>query len=443
MPPPPLSAEPLPRNDDRPFRRLGLLIVVLVFGVLGAWAALAPLDSAALAPGVITVESYRKTVQHLEGGIVRTIAVRDGDRVSRDQVLATLDDTQSRAQLEVLRGQLYIAAAREARLTAQRDGASQVRFPAELLAHKDDSRVAEAIRMQQQIFTVRHSAYLGEIALYQRQVEQLKAKAQGLRAQRQSRERLVESYRNELEDFNSLLAEGFTEKQKVREMERNLAQSEGQLGELMADIAATELQIGETELKIMQLQKELQREVAKELGDVESELFEVREKIQSLDATVKRTVVRAPEAGMVMGLSVHTLGAVIPPGGRLLDIVPQNEKLIVESRVSPMDIDRVKVGQSAEVRFSAFNSRETPKIDGKLIALSADRLMDENRSDATPYYLARVEVTPEGLQELARRHLELLPGMPAEVLINTGERTLLEYLTKPLFDSFRKAFIED
>ncbi|MGZ8219945.1 HlyD family type I secretion periplasmic adaptor subunit, partial [Methylomagnum sp.] len=225
--------------------------------------------------------------------------------------------------------------------------------------------------------------------------------------------------------------------------ERSLAQSEGQLGELQADIAATELEIAETELKMLQLKKDLQREVAKELGEVQSELFELREKIQSVEATVSRTVIRAPDAGMVMGLAVHTLGAVIPPGGHLLDIVPQNEKLIVEARISPIDIDRVKAGQLAEVRFSAFKSRETPKMEGKLVGLSADRLVDEHHPEQMPYYLARVEVTPEGLQDLAKQHLELVPGMPAEVLINTGERTLLDYLSRPLTDTFARSFIED
>ncbi|MGZ8244817.1 HlyD family type I secretion periplasmic adaptor subunit [Methylomagnum sp.] len=434
---------PAPRGDDRPIRRIGFVIVTLVFGVFGTWAALAPLDSAALAPGVITVENYRKTVQHLEGGIIRTIQVRDGESVTKDQVLATLDDTQPRAQLEVLRGAFYIAAAREARLAAQRDGLSEVRYPQDLLAHRDDARVQDAMRMQNQTFAVRRSAHEGETSLYQRQVEQLRAKAHGLKSQKQSRERLVDSYRGELKDFASLLEEGFTEKQKVRELERSLAQSEGQLGELQADIAATELEIAETELKMLQLKKDLQREVAKELGEVQSELFELREKIQSVEATVSRTVIRAPDAGMVMGLAVHTLGAVIPPGGHLLDIVPQNEKLIVEARISPIDIDRVKAGQLAEVRFSAFKSRETPKMEGKLVGLSADRLVDEHHPEQMPYYLARVEVTPEGLQDLAKQHLELVPGMPAEVLINTGERTLLDYLSRPLTDTFARSFIED
>lgn len=434
--------KPTSAGDDRPIRRLGLWVVFWVFGLFGAWAALAPLSSAALAPGVITVESYRKTVQHLEGGIIRTIAVRDGDQVNKDQVLAELDDTQSRAQLEVLRGQYYIDAAREARLAAQGDGLERVSYPQDLLA-TDDSRARDAIQVQDQTFQVRKTAHENEVSVYERQIEQLKAKVKGLFAQKHSRDRLVQSYRSELEDFRSLLKEGFTEKQKVRELERNLAQSEGQLGELLSDIAATELQIGETELKIMQLKKELQREVTKELGEVQGQLFELKEKIQSLEATVKRTVVTAPEAGMVLGLAVHTLGAVIPPGGRILDIVPQKEKLLVEAQVSPSDIDRVKVGQTAEIRFTAFKTRETPKIEGKLIALSADRLVDEQKKENPPYYLARVEVTPEGIQDLARQSLDLVPGMPAEVLINTGSRTLLQYLTQPLTDSFARSFIED
>ncbi|MEI7867816.1 MAG: HlyD family type I secretion periplasmic adaptor subunit [Candidatus Methylumidiphilus sp.] len=439
-------AHPVTRHasgDDRPIRRLGLLFVALAFGVFGGWAALAPLDSAALAPGTIMVEGYRKTVQHLEGGIIKTIQVRDGESVVKDQVLVTLDDTQPRAQLEVLRGQYFILSSQEARLIAQRDDLAKAQYPADLLEHQNDPRVREAIHLQNQTFTARRQAQEGEISVYRRQIEQLRAKATGLRAQKQSQDRLVNSYRGELEDFQNLLDEGFTEKQKVRDLERNLAQSEGQQGELLSNIAATELEISETELKILQLKKELQREVAKEMSEVESNLSEVREKIQSLESTVGRTVVKAPDSGMVLGLVVHTLGAVIPPGGRILDIVPQNQNLIIEAQVSPIDIDRVKIGQTAEVRFSAFKTRETPKMEGKLIGLSADKLVDETKPEKPSYYLARVEVTPGGLRDLAKQHLELVPGMPAEVLINTGARTLLQYLSRPLTDTFARSFIED
>ncbi len=439
-------------SDDRAIRLQGMALVLVVFGGFGTWASLAPLTSAALAPGVITVEHHRKTVQHLEGGIIRTLDVHDGDFVQQDQVLATLDDTQSRAQLEVFRGQLYLRIAQEARLAAQRDGLPSVQYPQELLAHRGDSRVQEAIRLQNQTFQVRQAANDGESAVYRRQIEQLRAKVAGLHAQKHSKDRLVDSYRGDVDDFKSLLKEGYTEKQKVEELDRALAQSEGQRGELVSDIAASELQIAEIELKILQLQKDLQREVAKELSDVQTELFELREKVQLLESTVNRTVIKAPVAGLVLGLAVHTIGAVISPGGRLLDIVPKDQKLIIEAQVSPNDIDRVKVGQLAEVRFSAFKTRDVPKIMGTLISLSADRMVSDSADSKhskefsgsnTAYYLVRVAVSPEGLEALSTANLELVPGMPAEVLIKTGERTLVQYLAQPLTDTFKRSFIED
>jgi len=430
-------------TDDRHFRHAGLVIVLGIFGGLGAWAALAPLSSAALAPGVIAVENYRKTVQHLEGGIVKSILVRDGENVVKDQPLIILENTQPRALLEVIRGQYIVSLAKEARLLAQQNGLGEIRYPKELQEYENDQRTRDARLMQDQTFRVRKQAYEGEINLYQRQIEQLRAKVVGLRAQKSSRDRVVNSLQSELQDFRDLLQKGYAEKQKVREFERNLAEREGEQGELMSNLAATELEISETRLKILQLQKELQREVAKELSEVQSELFELRERLQSLQDTVQRTEIKAPEAGMVLGLAVHTLGAVIPPGGKILDIVPQNEKLIVEAQVSPLDIDRVKIGQTAEVRFSAFKSRTIPKIAGQLIAVSADRLVDEKSENKAAYYLARVEISPQGLEDVLKSDLKLLPGMPAEVLINTGERTLLEYLIDPFSDIVARSFIED
>lgn len=436
-------------SDDRAVRWQGFALVLVVFGGFGGWAALAPLTSAALAPGVVTVEHYRKSVQHLEGGIIRTIEVHDGDSVQQGQVVATLDDTTLRAELEILRGQLYIRVAQEARLAAQREGRPVVRYPQELLAHRDVPRVQDAMQMQDQMFRVRRAANDGASAVYRRQIEQLRAKVEGLHAQTRSRDRLVESYRGDLADFRSLLKEGFTEKQKVEEMERALAQSEGQRGELLSDIAASELQIAEIELKILQLHKDLQREVAKELSEVQAELFQLREKVQSRESMVNRAVIRAPVSGMVLGLAVHTIGAVIPPGGRLLDIVPRDQNLIIEAQVAPIDIDRVKVGQVAEIRFSAFKTRDVPTIEGTLISLSADRIVEgsknakENNAGDAAYYLARVEVSPEGLRALRAADLELVPGMPAEVLINAGARTLIQYMMKPLTDTVKRSFLED
>ena len=433
-------------SDDRAIRWQGLALVLVVFGGFGTWASLAPLHSAALAPGVITVEHYRKTVQHLEGGIIRTLEVHDGDAVQQGQVLATLDETPSRAQLEVLRGQLYSRVAQEARLTAQRDRLPVVQYPQDLLAHHTDPRAQDAMRVQDLTFLARRTAQEGERAVYRRQIEQLRAKVTGLQAQRYSKDRLVESYRSDVADFTMLLKEGFTEKQKVEELNRALAQSEGHRGQLVSEMAASELQIAEIELKILQLHKDLQREVAKELSEVQADLFGLREKVQALERTVDRTVITAPVSGMVLGLTLHTIGAVIPPGGRLLDIVPHHQKLIIEAQVAPIDIDRVTVGQVAEVRFSAFQTRDLPTIEGRLISVSADRLVRDPKETSggdSAYYLARVEVSPGGLQALRAADLELVPGMPTEVLIKTGSRTLLQYVMKPLTDTFKRALIEE
>lgn len=428
---------------EKRLRTAGLTAVALIFGGIGLWAAVAPLSSAAIGSGVISVEKYRKTVQHLEGGLVRDIRVRDGDTVFKDQVLLTLDDTHPKAQLEVLRGQSFALLAREARLIAQRDGLSRVLFPPQLTDAHDDSRASDAMRVQVQTFSVRKQAHDGEVTLYERQIQQLRAKAAGLLAQSKSRAELAASFESERADFEALAKEGFAERQKVREMERNVAQSEGQRSSLVSDIAATELQISETRVKILQLGKELQGEVAKDLAEVQAELASVREKMRSLEDTVHRTVVRAPEAGMVLGFGVHTLGAVVRPGERILDIVPQDEKLVIEAQLSPQDIDQVRIGQVAEVRFPAFKQRDLPRIDGRLVSVSADRLMDDNQGQKTPYYLARVEISGEGTQALANAKLALLPGMPAEVLVSTGERTMLQYLMGPLTHTVARSFKQD
>ena len=428
--------------DDRPIRHLGYLIVILVFVFFGGWSFLAPLGSAALAPGSVTVEVYRKTVQHLEGGIVKAIHVRDGDTISKGQVLIELEDTSSRAQLETLRGQLYSALAREARLIAERDGKSTVSYPASLTnAGATDARAQEDIRVQDQSFSVRKRSRAGEIGILKEQRQQLQAKIEGIKAQRISRSNLSDSLNKELLDFRAMLKEGYVEKQKVSELERRLAQSEGDRGDFIANISSAQTQISEIELKILQIDKDFQREVIEELSKVQSELSELHEKTQWLDDTVTRTVINAPESGMVLGLTVHTLGAVIPPGGRLLDIVPQQEKLIIEAQVSPSDIDKVHSGQSCEIRFSAFKAAKTPKVSGRLTTLSADRLTDEQNKIG--YYLARVEVDKDGLEELRLRGLILLPGMPAEVLINTGDRTFFQYMIQPLSNIFARSLIED
>jgi epimerase transport system membrane fusion protein len=382
-------------------------------------------------------------VDHLEGGIVREVNVTEGQWVNRGDVLVALEDVQARAQLEQVRSQLLVGMAREARLIAQRDGLASVNYPVALTSVAKDARAAEAMRVQDQTFRVRRQAQQGEIMLYERQIAQLREKIAGLRQQKTMRDRLVDSYEKERVDFEVLAQEGYAERQRVRDMERNLAVNEGQRDSLRNDITSAEVEISATQLKILQLEKDMQKEVAKELSEVQAEIFALREKIRGLDDTYRRTAIVAPEEGRVLGLAVHTRGEVLKPGAHLLDIVPGEEALIVEAKLSPQDVDQLRVGQMAEVRFTAFRQRDMPRIEGKLATLSADRMIEDVNGNKQPYYLGRVTITPKGMQDLAKLKLDLVAGMPADVLVKTGQRTFWHYLTAPLSDMLVRSLKED
>lgn len=417
-------------------KRIGLLIFFLVFGVFGVWAAVAPIDGAANAPGTVIVRSNRQVVQHLEGGIVQQILVRSGDLVAAGEPLLVLDNTQSLAQLQMANAQFVALRALEARLIAERDGLTEVKFPLELSALESNAMVEMA--SQEQIFRTRKSQLAGSIDVLEQRIEQLQSQLQGMRATRESKEELAASYAQELEDVRALLEEGFSDKNRLRELERNASTLRGEAAELTANISSTEMQIGETRLQIIQQEREFQNEVANRLSEVQTDIRDISERRNALSDVVSRTVVKAPVAGVVNGLQVHTEGGVIGPGSRIADIVPQSDELIVEARVSPIDIDRVMVGQDATIRFSAF-SNSVPSIFGTVINVSADAFTDENTGAS--YYTARVEVTPEGRANLG--DLALVPGMPAEVFIATGSRTFLQYLMKPISNALARSFRED
>lgn len=249
----------------------------------------------------------------------------------------------------------------------------------------------------------------------------------------------MKSYRDEVRDLSELLSDGFVDKQRLRDLERRVSELEGEMADNRSNIAQAKMRRGETELQILQLKKDFHTEVVNQLSEVQSKLFDLRERERALTDRVERTVVRAPEAGMVLGMKVHTVGGVVRSGEPILDIVPAASDLIIEAQVSPIDIDRVSTGKLADIRFSAFKSATTPVIEGEVTQISADRLTNEQTG--MPYYLARVELTDKGRELLGP--LLLIPGMPAEVLINTGERTLLEYLVQPATNAFARSFIED
>ena len=416
--------------------RAGFLLVLLVFGVFGGWSAIAPLDGAAVASGTVTVRSYSSVVQHLEGGIIGDIYVENGDVVIAKQPLLKIDDTQSLAELEIANSQRVSFLVREARLTAERDGAEFVTYPSEL--DTSDPRVQEEIAAQNGVFQSRKASKENSIEILQQRIEQLSSQVNGYTALRLSKEQLAASYAEELKDTRELLAQGFSDKTRLRELERNLANYEGEAAELTATISSTEVQIGETRLQINQEERVFQNEVAELLGETQTNLNDNQERINALTDVVQRTVVRAPEDGVVTGMQFHTIGGVITSATTIASIVPQGKELIVEARVSPIDIDRVALNQDATIRFSTFGST-VPTIYGHVINLSADSFLDEVLG--TTYYLARVEVTPDGMEELGE--LELMPGMPAEVFISTGSRTFLQYLFKPFSNAIARSFNED
>ncbi len=417
-------------------KRIGLTLFALVFGFFGLWAGIAPLDGAAFAPGTVTVKSYKKTVQHLEGGIVSDILVQDGDLVESGQPLLVLDATQPRASLEMANSEYIALKARESRLIAERDGLDAVGYPTSL--SRADDRVREEIAAQDEIFAARKTANEGRTDILEQRVEALQNQVVGMEALKQAKQILAQSYLDELSDTRTLLDQGFSEKTLLRQAERNYAAASGEAAELTANIAATEVQIGETQLQILQQDSEFQNEVVTQLGEVQTSLKDVNERITALRDVVSRTTVIAPDTGVVNGMQVHTVGGVISSGAPIAEIVPESDELVLEASVNPVDIDRVSVGQEARIRFSTFGSR-APTIFGTVLTISADSLVNE--MTGMPYYLARVDVNPESLEELG--DLALMPGMPAEVYINTGSRTLLQYLFKPFSNAISRSFNED
>ena len=430
------SINPLIETGFAGAKRTGLIIAFLVFGVFGVWAMVAPLDGAAHAPGTVTVRSYKKTIQHLEGGIVSEILVQNGSLVRAGDPIMIMDSTQPLAQLEIITGQLVAQTALEARLIAERDLLDAVVYPATLLDGDENELVEMAA--QNQVFDARKSARDGNTEVLEQRIEQLKSRIIGLQAMKEAKQELSLSFGEELSDVKSLLEDGFSDKNRLREIERAYASLRGEVAELGANIASTEMQIGETRMEILQYDRQFRSEVVTDLSETQSRLKDISERYTALQDIVTRTVVRAPVAGIINGLQIHTIGAVLNPGVPIADIIPQGDELLIEAKVSPIDIDRVSQGQEASIRFSSF-SGQTPNVFGTVLSVSADALMDQ-QTGAT-YYLARVTVNPESLVDLGS--LVLVPGMPAEVFIASGSRTLMQYMMKPLTNAVARSFIED
>lgn len=425
-------------TDARPFIIAGLAIVLLLLGGLGTWAAMAPLSGAVIASGVVTVETNRKTVQHLEGGIVADLVVREGDSVTRGDLLMRLDDTRVQAQLAVIDGRLDVLRAREARLAAERDGAPQIAFAKLLQARVHFPKVAEVLRGQREMFAVRKATLAGEVSILKQRIAQLKQETLGLKAQQMAEAKQIKIIRVELRDLKNLYRKGLVPRARIMALEREAERLNGDRGQHIADIARSENAIGQAKLEIVQLKKRTRETVVTELREMQAEIFDLVERRVIAADQLRRINIRAPRSGRVVGLTIHTVGAVIAPGQNLLDIVPHEDKLVIEAQVRPQDIDKLSAGLAAVVRFTAFDLDTTPELAGNVTTVSADRLIEAATN--LPYYAVRIQIGAEELTKL--KSLRLRAGMPAEIFIQTGARTAMSYLMKPFRDAMMRAFKE-
>lgn len=419
----------------------GLGLALAGFGGFCAWAALTPLASAAVASGTITADSNRKAVQHLDGGIITAILVRDGDRVTAGQPLIRFDDLEARSTVTLLDGQLCSLLAQEARLLAERDGALSL-APIPPLAQRlaaGDPAVAEIVAGQERIFASRQASLEGRILVTRQRIAQLEAQIAGLEEQRKAGVRQLALIREETDAVADMVGKGLERKPRLLALMRQAVELEGGQGDLANRIAQAREGIAQAEQEILTLRDDRQSEVAADLRDVQIRRAETEEKLSSARIRLERRDLLAPEAGTVMALRRFASGAVVAPGETVLELVPLDDRLVVEARVSLTDIDVVHAGLPAKVVLSAFKSRTTPQLDGTVFRVSADAVTDERTGQ--PYYQARVAVDAGQLDRLPDIHL--LPGMPVETLIVTGERTLLHYLVQPIEDGFRKAFREE
>ena len=415
----------------------GLVVLLLASGV-GGWAATTQIAGALIAQGSVVVDSNVKKVQHPTGGVVGKVNGQDGDHVKEGDILVQLDDTVTRANLAIVTKGLDELAARKARLEAERDGAESIAFPADLLARANEASVAVALGNERKLFELRRSARLGQKAQLKQRITQLQDEIQGLTAQQDAKAREITLIGKELDGVRELWKNNLVQITRLTALERDGARLEGERGQLVAAVAQAKGKITETELQVIQIDQDLSSEVAKDMREVDAKYGEFVERKVAAEDQLKRIDIRAPQDGTVLESKVHTVGGVVAAGDTIMLIVPAADNLLVEAKVNPHDIDQVQVGQSAVLRFSAFNLRTTPEINGTVTRVSADTTTDQRTGQA--YYTTRIAMTKSEIARLG--DIKLIPGMPVEAFVQTGERTVLSYLMKPLQDQFMRAFRE-
>ena len=425
-------------NPGRP-TRWGMWLLALGFGGFIVWAATAPIDEGVPAPGTVMVDTKRQAVQHLTGGIVREILARDAQHVKAGDVVMRFDDSVAKANYQSSRQQYFALRAQESRLEAEQKGATQITFHADLIAEQNDPVVTEHISLQRQLFVSRRNALLGEQAILEQNRNATREALNGVKAQLEGKQAQLKLVREQLEGTRQLAKDGYLPRNRWYDEERLAADLSASVGELTASIARVQSTLVEVELRISQRRREFLRDVETQLAETSRDAHVAGERWRATREELARLEVRSPADGVVVGLAAHTVGGVVGPGARIMDVIPAGVPLTLEVRVEPHLIDRVRADLPADVRIHAFIDAPDLVIEGRVISVSADLIVDP-QPNIPPYYLARVAVTPKGMKELGQRQLQ--PGMPAEVVIKTGERTLINYLVTPLIRRVSNAFRE-
>jgi len=426
------------REAIRRYTVAGGAVVLFLTGIVGVCAGTMEIAGALIAPGSIVVDSNVKKVQHPTGGVVGEVRVHDGDHVDVGDLLVRLDDTVTRANLAIVTKGLTELEARKARLGAERDRAESIKFPDDLLQRVDDPEVGQVLAAERKLFELRRAARDGQRAQLRERIEQLGKEISGLSSQQVSKEREVTLIERELGGVRDLFQKNLVPITRVTSLERDATRLDGERGQLVASIAQAKGKIAELNLQIIQIDQDASSEVAKEMRETDGKIGELVERKVAAADQLKRTDIRAPQAGTIFQSTVHTVGGVIPAGEPIMLVVPDAEKLAVEAKVNPQDIDKVQVGQTAVLRFPAFDTRTTPEIFGKVTRVSADTATDQRTGSS--YYTIRVALDREQTARLG--NVKLVPGMPVDAFVQTGDRTIISYLMKPLSDQIVRAFRE-
>jgi epimerase transport system membrane fusion protein len=428
------SPTSMPSHNTTGVISFGLSIIFIVFGLIGGWAAYAPLASSSVAIGKVSADLNKKTVQHLEGGIVDAIYVKDGDSVKKDQVLLELKDVQIKAQLDILDAQFQDAIALYDRLVAHRDKLENIKFSSEL-TNKDIKN------SQKNIFVTTNKTQNDEKIITKNRIVQLNNQIDGLESLINSKKKRLISLDEEIVEWEKLFKEKLVDKLRIRELNREKNMVEGDLSSTISEIAKIKEQISEVQTQQLLREKEFQKDTLLRLVEVKSKVADLKSRIIANSDILKRTTIIAPIDGTIVGLDLHTVGGIVAPGKPILELVPHDSKLLVIAQVQTTDIDKVKVGLVADIMFSAFNLKQVNVIQGKVVLVSADSLIDQ--VTGMPYYEAKIEVTAAGVETLKENNFVLVAGMPAQVMIKLGSRTALSYLVKPFTQMLGKGFNEE